>query len=99
MIHRASNSLLKRRHFWRYASFSEVAELYASRLLRIFALNMISLFIAVYLYNQGYSLPFIFELFQRVVDIRKGIAALAVSDTVTFDLLLQLFRFLSGACF
>lgn len=60
MIHRAINSLLKRRHFWRYASFSEVAELYASRLLRIFALNMISLFIAVYLYNQGYSLPFIF---------------------------------------
>ena len=60
MIHTVINSFLKRRHFWRYASFSEVAELYASRLLRIFALNMISLFIAVYLYNQGYSLVFIF---------------------------------------
>ena len=40
------------------------------------------------------SLPFIFELFQRVVDIRKDIAALAVSDTVAFNLLLQFFRFL-----
>ena len=60
MINRAINSLLRRRHFWRYATFSEVAELYATRLLRIFALHMISLFIAVYLYNQGYSLVFIF---------------------------------------
>ena len=60
MINRAIHSLLKSRHFWRYATFSEVAELYAARLLRIFALHMISLFIAVYLYNQGYSLVFIF---------------------------------------
>lgn len=60
MINKVINSFLKRRHFWRYATFSEVAELYASRLLRIFALHMISLFIAVYLYNQGYSLVFIF---------------------------------------
>ena len=59
MIHRLIHSLLKRRHFWRYATFDEVAELYASRLLRIFAVHLISLFIVVYLYNQGYSLVFI----------------------------------------
>lgn len=59
MIRKFLNSLLKRRHFWRYATFDEIAELYASRLLRLFALHMVSLFIVVYLYNQGYSLVFI----------------------------------------
>lgn len=59
MIHKIIISLLRRRHFWRYATFDEVAELYASRLLRIFAIHMVSLFVVVYLYNQGYSLVFI----------------------------------------
>ena len=59
MIDKLINSLLRRRHFWRHATFSEVAELYASRLLRIFAVHMVSLFVVVYLYNQGYSLVFI----------------------------------------
>jgi len=55
LIHR----LLKRRHFWRHASFSEVAELYASRLMRVFALRLVSTFTAVFLYQEGYSLLFI----------------------------------------
>lgn len=50
---------LKRRHFWRYASFSEVAELYASRTMRLFALRMASVFTSIYLYQLGYSLAFI----------------------------------------
>lgn len=54
-IHR----LLERRHFWRYASFDEVAELYASRTMRLLAQYMIALFIAVYLYQHGYSIIFI----------------------------------------
>lgn len=54
-IHR----LLKRRHFWRYASFDEVAELYASRMMRLLAQYMINMFVALYLYQQGYSLLFI----------------------------------------
>jgi MFS family permease len=51
--------LLRRRHFWRYATFSEVAELYASRTMRILAQQMIGLFIALYLYEQHYSVVFI----------------------------------------
>lgn len=51
--------LLKRRHFWRYATFDEVAELYASRTMRLLAQYMVSLFIALYLYQQGFSLLFI----------------------------------------
>lgn len=51
--------LLKRRHFWRYATFDEVAELYASRTMRLLAQHMVSLFIALYLFQQGYSILFI----------------------------------------
>jgi MFS family permease len=51
--------LLEHRHFWRYASFSEIAELYASRTLRVVAMYIASGFASVYLYEQGYSLIFI----------------------------------------
>jgi MFS family permease len=51
--------LLKRRHFWRYSSFDEVAELYASRIMRMMAQYMINMFVAVYLYQEGYGLLFI----------------------------------------
>ena len=63
MIQTIIYRLLKRRHFWRYATFDEVAELYASRVMRILALQMIGLFIAVYLYQQGYPLLFIAAFF------------------------------------
>lgn len=59
MIHTLIHILLKRRHFWRYASFDEVAELYASRLMRMMAQFMINMFVAIYLYQNGYSLLFI----------------------------------------
>jgi len=55
IIHR----LLLRRHFWRHASFSEVAELYASRSMRLFALRMMTTFTSIYLLQEGYSLFFI----------------------------------------
>lgn len=49
-------NILERRHFWRYASFNEIAELYLSRTLRIIAMNIVSGFTSVYLYETGYSL-------------------------------------------
>lgn len=51
--------VLRRRHYWRSASFDEIAELYTSRLITVFAINIINLFAAVYLYKLGYSLSFI----------------------------------------
>lgn len=51
--------MLERRHYWRYVSFSEIAELYASRLLRVFGVSMVSIFVAIYLYQNGYGLTFI----------------------------------------
>jgi len=52
-------ALLERRHFWRYASFSEIAELYTSRTLRVIGMNLASGFASVYLLKIGYSLQFI----------------------------------------
>lgn len=59
MIQTVIHRLLLRRHFWRYATFSEVAELYAARLLRMTANSLVSVFVAVFLYKSGYSLTYI----------------------------------------
>lgn len=59
MIQQFIHRLLLGRHFWRYATFSEVAELYASRMLRMLAINMSASFVSVYLYQNGYPIHFI----------------------------------------
>lgn len=59
MIRSLIHRFLLRRHFWRYATFSEVAELYTSRMLRMAAINMASALMSVFLYQHGYSLVFI----------------------------------------
>lgn len=59
MIQRIIHRLLLQRHFWRYATFSEVAELYASRLMRRLAINMSAAFVSVFMYQNGYSVKFI----------------------------------------
>jgi MFS family permease len=59
MIQQLIHRLFLRRHFWRHATFSEVAELYASRTLRMMAVNIASVLMSVYLYQTGYSLQFI----------------------------------------
>lgn len=48
-----------RRHFWRHATFSEVAELYVSRMLRMAALYMAASFMSIYLFQVGYSVTVI----------------------------------------
>jgi len=59
MIQRILHRLLLRRHFWRHATFSEIAELYASRMLRLLALSLASALVSIYLYQTGYSIQFI----------------------------------------
>ncbi|MDK2899001.1 MAG: hypothetical protein PWQ10_188 [Patescibacteria group bacterium] len=51
--------ILEKRHFWRYATFGEIAELYALRTIRVIAMNIVSGFTSVYLYEAGYSIMFI----------------------------------------
>lgn len=55
--------VLENRHFWRYASFSEIAELYMSRTVRVIATSIVSSFTAVYMYEAGYKLTFIMGFF------------------------------------
>jgi MFS family permease len=75
MIQIIIQRLLVGRHFWRYASFSEVAELYASRMLRMLAFNIAGSFMSIYLYQHGFSIPFIaffwgvFYLFKSFIAI------------------------------
>lgn len=59
MVQQILHRLLLRRHFWRYATFSEVAELYASRMMRMMAINMSAAFVSVFLYQNGFSILFI----------------------------------------
>lgn len=51
--------IFENRHFWRYATFGEIADLYAAQTLRTAAISLVSGFSSVYLYRQGYSLVFI----------------------------------------
>ena len=75
MIQKLVHSFLLRRHFWRYATFSEVSELYISRILRMAAMHMASVFISIFLYQTGYSLIFIalfwaaFVLFKMIMSL------------------------------
>lgn len=59
MIQTLILKLLKRRHFWRYASFGEIAELYASRMMTVFGVKIVLVFVSVYLYRIGYGLELI----------------------------------------
>lgn len=73
MIRSFIHKLALRRHFWRYVTFSEVAELYVSRLMRMLAINISVTFIGVFLFQNGYSFLFIlafwgaFFLFKSLV--------------------------------
>ena len=59
MLQKILRRILVQRHFWRYATFSEISELYASRMLRMLALNIAASFMSIFLYQNGYSVAFI----------------------------------------
>lgn len=56
MIKKLFHAILLRRRFWRYASMSEVAEMYMARMLRSAALYMTSAFVVIYLYQNGFTI-------------------------------------------
>ena len=55
MFRKLISFVFRRRHYWRSVSFDEIAELYTSRLITMFAINIVNLFAAVYLYKLGYD--------------------------------------------
>ncbi len=83
MIQNFFHSLLASRHFWRYATFSEVAELYVSRMLRMAALYMAGSFMSIYLYQLGYSIGVI-GLFWAAFFFFKSVMALPVARFIAW---------------
>lgn len=75
MLRRFIYKFFLRRHFWRYASFSEVAEIYTSRTLRMIAVGMSTVFMSVFLYQLGYGMQFI-ATYWLIYLLFKAIAAL-----------------------
>lgn len=55
MFQKIFHQIFGRRHFWRHATFGEVAELYISRMLRLSAVNIVAAFMSIYLYQVGYA--------------------------------------------
>lgn len=56
MLKRIIYRMLERRHFWRYAGFDQLSELYTSMMLRSMGLSLVAIFIPIYLYLGGYEL-------------------------------------------
>lgn len=86
MLRSILTRIFARRHFWRYATFSEVAELYAAKTMRVIALNLGAGFASVYLYKTGYSIEFIlcfwalFYIMKAFISIPAGIFAAKIGS-------------------
>ncbi len=78
MLKKIIYRLFRSRHFWREAGFDELSELYVSQLLRSLALNIIGIFVPVYLYKLGNSIQTILWFyvcwfaFQSLISIANG---------------------------
>ncbi len=84
MFRKIISFVFRRRHYWRSVSFDEIAELYTSRLITTFAINIINLFAAVYLYKLGYSLSFIALFYGIFYVVRIPFAVLAAKFVAYF---------------
>ena len=56
MLKKTLRPILKIRRYWRYVSFDEIAVLYLSRNMRLFAIKLTSAFNLIYLYKLGYPI-------------------------------------------
>lgn len=63
MVQKAIKKLVEHRHFWRTVGFDELSELYTSQLLRSLAASLVGIFVPIYLYKIGYSLPAITSMY------------------------------------
>lgn len=70
MLQRTIRNFTFRRHYWRHVGIGELSELYASIMLRNLAMNLIGIFVPIYLHKLGYSLPTIFWFFVVFFAIR-----------------------------
>lgn len=81
MVKEILKQLIKRRHFWRFASFSEVAELYAARLMRTIAINVGAAFMSVYMLQNGYSIVTV-SLFWAAYFAYKALVSMPLTQLI-----------------
>lgn len=84
MFNKIIEIFLKKRHFWRYATFTEISELYTSRTLRIIAMNMSAGFTSIYLFQFGYSIANIFLLWSLYYLLRIVLMPLSAQFVAYF---------------
>lgn len=84
MLNRIITLVLRRRHYWRSISFDDIAELYVSRLITVFAINIINLFAAVYLYKLDYSILFIAVFYGSLYLLKVPFAVVAAKYAAYF---------------
>lgn len=85
MLQRFIHRFFRPRHYWRSVSFDEIAELYTSRLIMVFAVNIVNLFAAVYLYKLGYSIQFIAWFYAAWYAFKVPFAVIAAKYAAYFD--------------
>lgn len=81
MLQKFLHRFLKPRHYWRDIGFDELSELYTSMLFRSVGMNLIGIFIPLYLYKQGTEISEIF-IFYAMCFIFMAIFAPWVALTV-----------------
>lgn len=84
MLKAIIDRILRGRHYWRTVSFDEIAELYVSRLITVFAINTINLFAAVYLHKLGYSIVFIALFYAAIYTFKIPFAFFAAKYAAYF---------------
>ncbi|MDQ5958657.1 MAG: hypothetical protein QG562_476 [Patescibacteria group bacterium] len=56
MIQKIIDKLMRRRHYWRTVSFDDLSELYVTQFLRSLSLNLIGIFVPIYLFKMGFDI-------------------------------------------
>lgn len=84
MTRRFFNDFIRRTHPWRNIGYSELAELYASRMLRVVAFQMVGGFSSIFMYQLGYSLQFIAGFWFLYFVLRVILTPLAALQVARF---------------
>ncbi len=69
------------RHAWRGIDFDELSEIYVSMMLRSLATSMMGIFIPIYLYRLGHSVPEIMSVFGCYFSVRVLLDLIAAHTT------------------
>jgi MFS family permease len=104
MLQKIIQKLLAYRHPWRDVTFNELSEIYATMMIRSLAISMVGIFIPVYLYKLGYSLPAIMSVFGCYFTARIGLDLAAAYTTARIGpkhtlVIGQLMQIISSALF